>query len=214
MSLVQFDLVKSNNNTGGNSLTPDYSWVNPYKSFSSVQNNIFLNPDYVPKISISDNVFDYSKYRKSKPNNTRIYSNNSQRRNNPVKLKIGDIEYNSKKGYKLADYIQRHARSASGGDCALFVRRALEATGLSNGMRGDAWEYINILSHNPNFKEIDARNMKTSEIPVGAILVYDRGVSGYSTRNGHLQVKLANGAAGSDFITNNIKPGARIFVPV
>ena len=56
--------------------------------------------------------------------------------------------------------------------------------------------------------------MDLSSLPAGCVLVYDRGVAGYSSKYGHTEITLGDGTAGSGGITHNIRQGARVFVPV
>lgn len=126
---------------------------------------------------------------------------------------LNDIGYNPDKGSKLAKAALSNARGF-GGDCAMYVRFALEQTGLYNGMRGDGADYVNILSKNKNFKEISTNGLNLRSLPAGCILVYDRGVAKYSKTAGHVEITTGTGKAVSDGITNNIRPGAHVFVPV
>ncbi|HIS35382.1 TPA: hypothetical protein IAC10_01950 [Candidatus Scatousia excrementigallinarum] len=126
---------------------------------------------------------------------------------------INEAGYNAEKGGALAKTVANRAVGFTG-YCAKSVREALDATGLGTGERGDGYEYARILSHNPNFKEVSTGNLNLSDLPAGCVLVYDRGVAGYSNKSGHVEVTLGNGQAVSDGVTNNIKNGARVFIPV
>lgn len=126
---------------------------------------------------------------------------------------LKDIGYSSKKGKKLAEAALSNQVGFTG-YCAKYVRMALEKTGLGNGMRADAADYNTVLSMNKNFKEISANGLNLSSLPAGCILVYDRGVSGYSSKYGHVEITTGSGQAVSDGITTNIRPGARVYVPV
>lgn len=126
---------------------------------------------------------------------------------------INEAGYNSEKGGALAKEVAKNAVGFTG-YCAKYVRTALDNTGLGTGERGDGYEYANILSRNPNFKEVSTNNLNLSSLPAGCILVYDKGVSGYSRNAGHVEVTLGNGQAVSDGVTNNIRNGARVFIPV
>jgi len=126
---------------------------------------------------------------------------------------LNEVGYNSEKGGALAKKVAGNAVGFTG-YCARYVRKALDSTGLGTGERGDGYQYGDILSRNPNFKEVSARNINLSSLPAGCVLVYDRGVAGYSKKAGHVEVTLGNGQAVSDGVTNNIKNGARVFVPV
>lgn len=126
---------------------------------------------------------------------------------------LKDVGYNPEKGAALAKDLANNAKGFTG-YCAKSVRESLDRTGLGTGERGNGCEYADILSKNPNFKEISTANINLSSLPAGCLLVYDRGVSGYSREAGHVEGTLGNGQAVSDGVTNNIRNGARVFVPV
>lgn len=139
-------------------------------------------------------------------------------KNAPISIEVKsksleDIGYNSEKGSALAKTVANNAVGFTN-RCAGYVRQALDKTGLGTGVRGDGYEYASILSNNPNFKEVSTKNLNLSSLPAGCVLVYDRGVAGYSRQYGHVEVTLGNGQAVSDGVTNNIRNGARVFVPV
>lgn len=175
-------------------------------SFSGYSNPMFswmptLNTNYSYKTNSS---------KKSKPNYTFHTSSFNTNTNLPA---LKDVGYNSEKGYNLAKDAAGHAVGFTS-NCALYVRQSLDRSGLGTGERGDGCQYTNILSRNPNFKEVSAKDISLSSLPAGCILVYDRGVSGYSSSAGHVEITLGNGQAVSDGVTNNIRQGARVFVPV
>ena len=126
---------------------------------------------------------------------------------------LKSVGYNSKKGKKLAETALTDSIGFTG-KCAKYVRYALEKTRLSNGMRADGADYGNVLSLNKNFKEISANGLDLKSLPAGCVLVYGRGQAGYSSKYGHVEITTGTGQAVSDGITNNIRPGARVFVPV
>ena len=151
---------------------------------------------------------------------TRIPSSSASSRANTSSIstntnlpQLENAGYDKEKGGALARDAANNAVGFTG-YCAKYVRRALDRTGLGTGERGDGYEYASILSRNPNFKEISTDNLNLSLLPAGCILVYDRGVSGYSSNAGHVEVTLGNGQAVSDGVTNHIKNGARVFIPV
>ncbi len=126
---------------------------------------------------------------------------------------LREAGYNASKGGALAKAVANNAIGFSN-QCARYVRFALDRTGLGTGARGDGYQYSSILSQNPNFKEISTQGLNLSSLPAGCVLVYDRGVAGYSRQYGHVEITLGNGQAVSDGVTNNIRNGARVFVPV
>lgn len=126
---------------------------------------------------------------------------------------LKEAGYNAEKGALLAKNVANNAVGFTN-HCAKHVRVGLDKSGLGNGERGDGYEYADILTRNNNFKEVSTDNLKLSSLPAGCILVYDRGVAGYSSSFGHVEVTLGNGQAVSDGVTNKIRNGARVFVPV
>ena len=123
--------------------------------------------------------------------------------------------YNRQKGEKLARLMG--SRSTDGGFdnyCARNVKEAIEDAGLGRYESGHGYQMADILCRNRNFKEISAQNLDLSTLPAGCVLVYDRGVAGYSSQYGHTEITLGDGTAGSGGITHNIRQGARVFVPV
>lgn len=142
-------------------------------------------------------------------NSNRTYNINT----NTNLPQLRDIGYNPEKGTKLVHAALSNATGFSG-FCAKYVRFALEESGLSNGMKADAAEYDTVLDNNPNFKQISTQGLDLRSLPAGCILVYERGQSGYSSKYGHVEITIGNGQAVSDGITNNIRPGAKVYVPV
>lgn len=125
------------------------------------------------------------------------------------------VNYNEDKAEKLTRAIASISReNGFRNRCAASVKRAIEAAGLGKYQSGHGYQLADILSRNTNFREIFASGLDLSKLPAGCILVYDRGVAGYSSRYGHTEITLGNGSAASDGITHNIKQGARVFVPV
>lgn len=124
-----------------------------------------------------------------------------------------DVNYNSRKGKKLANDILHHSCGFTG-YCAAYVKKSMNRCGLGGDFSGHAYQMPNGLKNNPNFKEISTGGLNLSSLPAGCILVYDRGVSGYSSKYGHTEITLGDGRAVSDGVTHNIRQGARVFVPV
>ena len=52
------------------------------------------------------------------------------------------------------------------------------------------------------------------DLPAGCVLVYEKGVAGYSSQYGHIEITDGNGNAYSDGKTRNIRPGAKVYIPV
>ena len=128
---------------------------------------------------------------------------------------VQHVNYNSQKGARLVEEINKIAKEGGfKGNCATSVKTAIANAGLGEYASGNAHELDQILSNNPNFKEIPANGVNLKNLPGGCILVYEKGVSGYNEKYGHCEIKRNDGTAGSDGMTHNIRSGAKIFVPV
>ena len=101
------------------------------------------------------------------------------------------------------------------GFCAAYVKRAIQQAGLGPYESGHAYQMTQILRKNKNFKEISPENVDVSKLPAGCVLVYNKGVEGYSKEYGHTEITTGDGRAAYDGITKNLykKPSA-IFIPV
>ena len=120
--------------------------------------------------------------------------------------------YNSALGSKIAS-IALENHTGFNKSCALKVNDALEDAGVSNG-RGHAYQLIDILKQNSNFKQITP-NGSLKDLPAGCVLVYDKGVAGYDENYGHVEITTGTGEAVSDGITYNLyKIPSAIFMPV
>lgn len=126
---------------------------------------------------------------------------------------LNNAGYNEKAGKRLANIAAQNTVGFRK-QCATYVKKAISKAGLGEYEYGDAYECVSILKRNPNFKEISTTGLNLSNLPAGCVLVYDRGVSGYSRKYGHIEITLGNGQAVSDGVTNNIRQGARVFAPV
>lgn len=126
---------------------------------------------------------------------------------------------------KLADYCaekgKRLAQAALNGSprkflskCAKYVKNAIARAGLGSYRSGNGCDIADVYKSNGNFKEISAEGVDLKKLPAGCILCYGRGVSGYNSQYGHTEITLGNGKAVSDGVTRNIRPGARILIPV
>ena len=208
------DLFMPLNNTFS-SFNPFMS--NPFGGFNNIfGNNIFsgftpnqtpILPDFSLHPAPSNNIFGFLNSQSTK-NDIKI--------NTTLKLPaLKDAGYNKQKGEKLARIIG--SRSTEGGFdnyCARNVKEAIEDAGLGKYEYGHGYQVADILADNKNFKEVSAKNINLSSLPAGCVLVYDRGVSGYSSQYGHTEITLGNGTAASGGITHNIRQGARVFIPV
>lgn len=153
--------------------------------------------------------FDSDRYIKGRNTTSSVKFNT---KTNLPQLK--SVGYSEDKGRRLAEEALSHATGFSG-NCGVYVRRALERSHLANGKRtGSAADFGDVLLKQKNFKEISTNGLDLSSLPAGCVLVYGRGVSGYSDKDGHVEITIGDGRAASDGITKNIRKGARVFVPV
>ncbi len=129
---------------------------------------------------------------------------------------LAQVGYDQQKGKALAQDALNHANSKSTGYCARSVKESLSRTGLGEYQSGHAYQCADILSNNPNFKEVKVDAKDIDDLPAGCIVVYPRGDAGYSDNYGHIEIALGNGKAASDFVNNKVKnsDNARVFVPV
>ena len=204
MSLVNFNtniqydfqLPKINISTTNFKFTP----IKNYSTYTS-GNNLF---------SLYNNNFE--KKKKVLDSNNNNTTTNSLR-SNKVSTTLEDAGYDKTKGDKLANTAAKNTVGFTH-QCATYVKNAIQNSGLGAYEYGDAYECANILKRNKNFKEISTKGLDLSTLPAGCVLVYDKGVAGYSSKYGHTEITLGNGQAASDGVTNNIRQGARVFVPV
>lgn len=150
--------------------------------------------------------------------------NEVQKTNTDTFIKSSSINY-AKDNLKLDDYNafkgERLARIALNnsvgwtGYCASYVKSDIQAAGLGPYTKGHAYQMPKILRKNPNFKEISVNNVDVSKLPAGCILVYGKGVEGYSDDYGHTEITTGDGRAVSDGVTKNLyKQPSNIFIPV
>lgn len=194
-----FQLPKINSSTTNFNLTPpkNYSTYTFANNFLSLYNNNFA---ILNKLLNSNNKYNSK-------NSIKILSTNK------VSTTLEDVGYDKTKGDKLANTASKNAVGFTK-QCATYVKKAIQSSGLGAYEYGDAYECANILKRNKNFKEISTNGLDLSTLPSGCVLVYDKGVAGYSAKYGHIEITLGNGQAVSDGVTNNIRQGARVFVPV
>lgn len=144
-----------------------------------------------------------------------------KRSTNPVSIntKIQDndfwkkLGYNAQKGLELAKQAVSHVVGFIG-YCARYVKNAIARTGLGKYESGHAYQQISNLRNNKNFKEISPNGVNLKSLPAGCVLVYDKGVSGYSKSYGHIEITTGTGKAVSDGVTNNLRKPTAIFIPV
>lgn len=207
MSLVNFNtlyissgLLRQPLNTPSFNFGTNFQASIPYYNFSHFSNRL-LN---------SLNNFSINSYKKPQKALDTSFKG-TQVNNNSTTL--NNAGYNEKAGKRLANIAAQNTVGFRK-QCATYVKQAISKAGLGKYEYGNAYECANILKRNPNFKEISTTGINLSNLPAGCVLVYDRGVSGYSRKYGHIEITLGNGQAVSDGVTNNIRQGARVFAPV
>lgn len=191
----------------------DNTAIEQSQNLSNIYNNVTVNLTNSLK-NISNNIWSKTQRTNTKTsakNNNRISSNKINL--NKTTATLESSGYNSKAGRTLAQIASNRASNFHG-QCATYVKQAIQNAGLGDYQQGDAYKCADILSRNKNFKEISTTGLDLSSLPAGCVLVYGKGVSGYNKYAGHTEITLGNGQAASDGITNNIRQGARVFVPV
>lgn len=146
-------------------------------------------------------------------NNSTLFKTKTNSSNISVNESLQNVGYSAGKGQKLANIAKQNATGFKK-LCATYVKRDIEQAGLGEYKSGHAYQCDGILSKNPNFKEISTKGLNLETLPAGCVLVYDKGVSRYSKKYGHIEITDGNGNAFSDGKTRNIRPGAKVFVPV
>lgn len=144
----------------------------------------------------------------SKSNGLKI---STETQNQSLWNKLG---YSAQKGYQLAKNATSNAIGFTG-YCARYVKSAISNTGLGKYESGNACDLLYTMRKNKNFKEISPEGVNLKTLPAGCVLVYDKGVAGYSSKYGHTEITTGTGKAVSDGVTNNLykKPTA-IFMPI
>lgn len=122
--------------------------------------------------------------------------------------------YNASAGNRLAR-VALNSASGTTGKCARYVKNAIANSGLGAYKSGHAYQMTGILRQNKNFKEISPSSVNVKDLPAGCVLVYDRGVSGVSSKYGHTEITTGDGRAVSDHVTKRLnKTPSAIFIPV
>lgn len=122
--------------------------------------------------------------------------------------------YDSALGKRLADYARRHI-SGTRWNCYAYVARAIHAqTGpFLEGLH--AYEAAEQLAKSPYFKEVRVSLKELSDLPVGAVVVWDKG----KARSGHISIADGQGNEISDHVAPQMLAhyggaGQRTFLPV
>ena len=187
----------------------------PFTSPSYMPFNIFTS-NYTPYSSTGFNYTQnlYNLLFSQKVSTPYSYNNKfSVKRNSYILPSLKEAGYNAAKGSKLASIAAKNAVGFTG-YCAKYVKKDIQEAGLGRYQSGHAYECDEMLDNNPNFKEISTAGLNLKDLPAGCILVYNKGVAGYSSKYGHIEITDGNGGAYSDGKTTNIRPGAKVYLPV
>jgi hypothetical protein len=148
-----------------------------------------------------------------------------------------DYQYNSETGARLAAAAASGNLGAFYGRCYEYVSKHMEAAGV---IRPEQWDELGIgpnyaadfadwavANPEPMRRELKLVKIPTPEdklaIPVGSIIVYERGVCGFSSRAGHIEVVTRPDWACSDgcesldqgcFSDPSVRSGIHVMVPV
>lgn len=136
--------------------------------------------------------------------------------------------YDAAKGARLARQARRREGYRSQSLCYRYVKGHLEATGipirnyLDASHELSAYRFTAWAKSSPNelrtigFSELPRAQVDMNNLPIGSIIVWDRGECGYSSAHGHIEVVISRDRACSDFC-GRIKRGCgtpNVFVPV
>lgn len=189
--------------------------VSAYNPFSTSIFNSFVPTNFASMSLMSLPIFpsfNFGKLTLSTPSYlSKGTSILGQNQNASLWKKLG---YSAKKGWELA---KKAVSSVVGftGKCARYVKNAIAKAGLGKYEYGNACDMVSIMRRNKNFKEINPNGVDLKKLPAGCVLVYGKGVAGYSSKYGHTEITTGSGKAVSDGVTQNLhrKPTA-IFMPV
>lgn len=155
----------------------------------------------------------------------------------PEDLKNPPPDYDEATALRLAGNAKKHALGYFTGWCYSYVADAMEMTGI---IRRDQWYSLGIgvnaaadfaawANRNPSTLRSELKlakietPSKASDLPMGAIVVYNRGTCGFSSRSGHIEVKVAKNLLCSDgcqpayqecFGSQGTRAGISVYVPV
>jgi len=190
-------------------------WNMPYTwNFSSPAFNIFNTLFQLPefKLNNTSNIWETPSYAKNK--STSGTSGDTFTLSNTYKKGFYIKNYDAKAGEKLAKTALKN-QIGFDNKCATYVKNAIQECGLGTYENGHGYQMAGILRKNSNFKEISPSSINVKDLPAGCVLVYGKGVAGYSSEYGHTEITTGDGRAVSDGITKNLrKTPSAIFVPV
>ena len=175
--------------------------ADPFSFFNSSNTSI--------SFSASDSISNLSSTKKASSSTIKKDDSDSNENKSVTK------GYNSQKGQALANAVLAGIPSYRPKPlCAKYVKSAIANTGLGIYKAGHAYNMFEILDNNTNFKEISPDEIDVEDLPAGCVLVYDKGVEGYSEEYGHTEITLGDGRAASDFIQEVYKKPSAIYMPV
>ncbi len=204
---------------------PSYNMGNfmPYQSFNSFEQAIFNYQQqncttFTPSANSS---LDCS----SLWNQTSVYtmpsfnvdSVNFSTTKSPKKSNLASgipSNYNATLGKRISQVALKNSAGKFTKKCAKYVKNALKEAGAAEYEFGHAYQMIEILNKNKNFKQISPNSVNVNDLPAGCVLVYTKGAQGYSPKYGHTEITTGDGRGVSDGITNNLRKPSAIFVPV
>jgi len=195
-----------------------YSYIQQYLFYQSLLNEILYNTniyngwDNIPLFDSSNYNFDTNYDFGFKFNNDYTYTEAKTDKNYAINKSLIEVGYDYIKGKKLAKIAKRNATGFRG-QCATEAKNSIQQANLGKYEKGHAYMCKYILDKNPNFKRVDI-SLQDLKHTSGIVLVYDRGVSGYSKEYGHIEITGGDGCAYSDGVTGNIRPGYIAYAPV
>lgn len=133
---------------------------------------------------------------------------------NKNKANFSVKDYNANAGERLARYALSHKARSFTGNCAKYVKNAIQACGLGAYKSGHAYQMTGILRKNSHFKEISPNSVNVKDLPAGCVIVFDRGMYKYSDDYGHVEITTGDGRGVSDGVTTDLRKPSAIFVPV
>ena len=136
-----------------------------------------------------------------------------------AQLKAKNVTYNAELGHNIAKTAITSVTGGTG-QCAHYVNNALEANGIDPQRDNHAYTRAHVLRNNTeNFTEIKiTKQEELNMLPAGSIVVYQKGVCGYSKEHGHTFTATGSGGGGSDHFQKSFRfpedgKGISVFVP-
>lgn len=207
-SFMSFPPLFNNFGVNFNNFTmPSFNWSNSWNNFNFTMpvNNVWNN--YTMPINWNNGFDTFTKTTSSNLNSNLSIS---------TETKCTDLismGYNAQKGQRLAKTALNRA-TGFGGNCAKYVKKAIQSSGLGEYKAGHAYQMTSILSKNSHFKQISPNSVNVNDLPAGCILVFNKGAQGYSKTYGHVEITTGTGKAVSDGITKDLQKPSAIFIPV